>query len=115
MQAYVAMAASPLLVLAALAGHASGWPSLHLEWPHWSVIARCALVACSASAAHWLIFLGTTRAGAASIAPMTYVQLLVAVLAGWLIFGENPDAVALGGAAIIVAAGVYLWRSGRPA
>ena len=39
----------------------------------------------------------------------------VAVLAGWLIFGEHPDAVALGGAAIIVAAGVYLWRSGRPA
>lgn len=115
MQAYVAMAASPILVLVALTGHASGWPSLHLEWPHWSVIARCALVACSASAAHWLIFLGTTRAGAASIAPMTYVQLLVAVLAGWLIFDEHPDAVALGGAAIIVAAGVYLWRSGRPA
>ena len=113
MQAYVAGAAAPILVLAAIAGHLGGWPGLVLSSPDWSVIARCALVACTASAAHWLIFLGTTRAGAASIAPMTYVQLLVATTLGWLWFGEHPDGVTLAGAGVIVGAGIYLWNAGR--
>lgn len=113
MQAYVAGAAVPLLVFIAVIGHATGWPQLVVGWPEWSVIARCALVACTASAAHWLIFLGTTRAGAASVAPMTYVQLLVATLFGWLWFHERPDAVTVLGAAVIIGAGIYLWSAGR--
>jgi drug/metabolite transporter (DMT)-like permease len=113
MQAYLALAATPLLLAFTLAGHATGAEVLHVGWPEWSVLARCALVAVTASCAHWLIFLGTTRAGAASIAPMTYVQLLVAGTLGWAVFGERPDSIALAGAAVIVAAGVYLWRAGR--
>jgi len=113
MQAYVAIAAVPILLAITLIGHASGLPPLHVGWPLWSVAARCALVAVSASIAHWLIFLGTTRAGAATIAPATYVQLLVAITLGWAAFGETPDAMTLLGAAIIVAAGLALWRSGR--
>lgn len=113
MQAYVAGAAVPLLLAVTFAGHASGFAPLHVTAPEWSVVARCALVAVSASCAHWLIFLGTTRAGAATIAPATYVQLLVATSLGWLAFGESPDAMAMAGAAIIVAAGLYLWRAGR--
>lgn len=119
MQAYVALAGAVLLLAFAWIGQASGHPRLAIGTPDWTVIARCALVACTATTAHWLIFLGTTRAGAASIAPMTYVQLLIALVLGWGWFGEVPDAMALVGAAIIVAAGLYLWRStarrGRPA
>ena len=44
---------------------------------------------------------------------MTYVQLLVATLLGWLWFGTHPDAMTLLGAAIIIAAGLYLWRAGQ--
>lgn len=113
MQAFVACAATPLLVLFTLAGGASGIARFHLSWPDWTVLARCAFVAVSASTAHWLIYLGTTRAGAATVAPMTYVQLLVAGTIGWVVFGERPDALALAGAALIIAAGVYLWRAGR--
>jgi drug/metabolite transporter (DMT)-like permease len=115
MQAYVAGFATPVLIAIALAGHFSGFESLAIGWPGWSVIGRCAVVAVTASTAHWLIFLGTTRAGAALVAPMTYVQLLVATTLGWLAFGEAPDVVALGGAAIIIAAGLWLWMSGRKA
>jgi len=113
MQTYVASAAVPVLLVITLAGHLSGYPPLHVGWPQWSVVARCALVACSATGAHWLIFLGTTRAGAATIAPATYVQLLVAITLGWAAFGETPDAMTLLGAAIIVIAGLALWRAGR--
>lgn len=113
MQFYVAAMAAPTLVAATIGLHFSGIERLAVHWPQWSVLARCALVAGLASCAHWLIYMGTTRAGAASIAPMTYVQLLVATLAGWLLFGNRPDLMTLLGAAIIVGAGLYLWRAGR--
>jgi drug/metabolite transporter (DMT)-like permease len=113
MQVFVASAATPLLLAASGLGAASGIGQLALGWPHWSVIAKCALVACSASAAHYLIYLGTTRAGAATVAPMTYIQLLVAVGLGWALFGNRPDAMTLLGATIIIGAGLFLWRSGR--
>ncbi len=113
MQFFVAAIASPFLVLAATGLHFSGIERFAVHWPHWSVLARCALVACSATCAHWLIFMGTTRAGAATVAPMTYVQLLIATLAGWLLFDNHPDAISLLGAAIIIGAGLYLWRAGR--
>ena len=113
MQFFLAATAAPMLVTAALLGNASGHGSLALAVPQWSVIARCALVAVSASTGHWLIFNATVRAGAATIAPMTYVQLLVASSLGWAMFGSHPDAMTLLGAVIIIGAGLYLWRSGR--
>jgi drug/metabolite transporter (DMT)-like permease len=113
MQVFVALMATPVLIVVAAAFHFSGIARFHIDWPQWSVIARCALVACSASCAHWLIYLGTTRAGAASIAPMTYVQLLIATLLGWLWFDSHPDGATLVGGMIIIGAGLYLWRAGR--
>jgi drug/metabolite transporter (DMT)-like permease len=44
---------------------------------------------------------------------MTYVQLIMALALGWAVFGDRPDAVALMGAAVIIAAGLLLWWSGR--
>ncbi len=113
MQFSVAVMATPLLLLAATAGHASGMPRFVLTMPDWTVLARCALVACSASLAHWLIYMGTTRAGPATVAPMTYVQLLIATLLGWIFFGDRPDGLTMLGAAIIIGAGLYLWNAGR--
>lgn len=115
MQAWLALAAVPVLLMATAAGHFSGIEPLAVEMPSPVVVAKCAMVALSASTAHWLIYLGTTRAGAASVAPMTYVQLVVAATLGWLWFGDRPDAMALLGAAVIIGAGVYLWwANGHP-
>ncbi len=114
MQFLVALCASPILIGATLIGHASGYERLQLHWPVWSVLARCAFVAISASCAHLLIYLGTTRAGAATIAPMTYIQLIVAAGLGWAVFGDRPDAMTLLGAAIIVGAGLLLWHASAP-
>ncbi len=113
MQYLLAVFAIPLLLVISWIGHLSGMPRLAVDFPPPSVIARCALIAASASVAHYLIYLGTTRAGAATIAPMTYVQLIVALGMGWVFFAEAPDAVAMGGAAIIISAGLYLWHAGR--
>ncbi|WP_267897143.1 DMT family transporter [Alteriqipengyuania lutimaris] len=109
MQAYIACIAAPFLVAAALVGHLSGAPSLQLDLPDWTVVARCALVALTASSAHWLAYMGTMRAGAATIAPMVYVQMIVAVALGYLLFGDVPDLPTISGAAIIIGAGLFLW------
>ena len=109
MQVFVQIGAIPLLILAALGGHLSGLDSLHVTVPDWTVVARCAVVAITASAAHWLAYVGTQRAGAATIAPTTYVQMLVATFMGWWWFDDMPDLLTLAGASIIIGAGLLLW------
>jgi len=113
MQAYVSLTASVFLIAATAVGHWSGVPRFVMHWPEWHVFARCAFIAFSATIAHIMIYMGTVKAGAATVAPMTYGQLLAAVLLGWIFFGEAPDPVALLGAAIIVGAGLYLWSLGK--
>lgn len=111
MQYYMAVTALIFLTVFTIVGHYSGVEAFEMNWPHWSVVARCAFIGVSASFAQWFIYMGTVKAGAGSVAPMTYGQLLMAVSLGWIFFGEVPDWVALIGAAIIIGAGLYLWWS----
>ena len=110
MQFLVASIAVPVILTAAILGHFSGIPALHVGIPDWTIVARCCVVAVTATSAHWLIFIGTTRASAAEIAPMTYVQLLFALVLGILLFGDWPDLTSLVGSGIIIASGLLLWR-----
>ncbi len=112
MQVIVASIAAVFLVCAASLGSVSGIPQLAVTVPDWTILARCALVAVTASSAHWLVYIATTKAGAATIVPMTYVQLLVAAMLGIMFFEDVPDAMTLLGASIIIGAGLYLWREG---
>lgn len=113
MQYYMSVTAMIFLLAATLAFHWSGLEGFAVDMPHWSVLARCAFIGLSATVAQWLIFMGTVKAGAGTVAPMTYGQLLMAVALGATFFGDYPDLTALVGAAIIIAAGLYLWRDGR--
>jgi drug/metabolite transporter (DMT)-like permease len=112
-QFWMAAVAAPLLILAAVIGHSSAMPMLVVGTPSVTVILRCAIVGVTATMAHSLIYLATTRASAALIAPMTYVQLLVALLLGAIFFQDMPDAVTLAGSALIIGSGLYLWQSQR--
>lgn len=113
MQYWMSVTAMVFLILATAAGHYSGVEGFTMHWPDWTIIARCAFIGCSATLAQWLIYMGTARAGAGTIAPMTYGQLLMAVALGAIFFGDYPDAVALLGAAIIIGAGLFLWWQTR--
>ena len=42
-----------------------------------------------------------------AVAPFRYILLLWAAIAGYVAFGEVPDAWAVGGAGLIVASGLY--------
>lgn len=113
MQVNVAIFATLFLILFTLIGHVSGIAILHVGTPPLSVMAKSAMIAVTGSSAHALIYMATSRAGAATVAPMTYFQLIMAGFYGWVLFHETPDATALLGAAIIIGAGLYLWRAGR--
>ncbi len=115
MQFLISIIAAPVLIAFALVGDWSGAAALSVSWPSWSTIARCAVVAITATVSHTFIYMATMRASAAQVAPMVYVQLLIAVALGWAIFGDQPDAQTLIGAGIIVASGLYLWQMQRRA
>lgn len=112
-QAYVAITATPILLITTLIGDFSAVPQFHVAAPSAWVLWGCAIVAITASTAHLLIYLGTTYSGAAAIAPMTYVQIIVAAIVGWVYFGEPVDWLTALGGAIIIGSGLYLWREGR--
>ncbi len=113
MQFMISALALPFMIGAAIAGHFSGIPALALSVPAASVVAKCAIVAVSATCAHTLIYVATTRASAAAIAPMIYVQLLVAISLGAIFFDNRPDAATFAGAALVIGGGLYLWNSQR--
>jgi drug/metabolite transporter (DMT)-like permease len=115
MQLLLAMVAAPLLIGAAALLHATGAAQFQIPLPDAVVILKCAIVAVFATMGHLLIYSATVRATAAVVAPMTYVQLVVAMTLGWAWFGNAPDAATLGGAALIIAGGLWLWRSQKPA
>src|SRR5690606_2161789 len=115
MQYYMSVTAMMFLVVATTFGHLNGLEGFRVDWPHWSVAARCAFIGLTATLAQWLIYMGTTKAGAGTVAPMTYGQLLMATAFGALFFDDWPDFTALGGAAIIIGAGLFLWWRGRVA
>ncbi|MEL6528598.1 MAG: DMT family transporter [Pseudomonadota bacterium] len=112
MQVFIAGIAAPILIVVASLFNVLGTEALQFGWPSWDVVGRCAIVAVTASTAHWLAYLGTSKAGAAQVAPAIYVQMLVAVLLGWWWFGDQPDLFTIGGAGLIIAGGLYLWRDG---
>lgn len=54
------------------------------------------------------------HADASVVAPFDYASILFAIAIGWWVFGEVPTAAVLGGAALVVAAGVLIiWRERR--
>jgi drug/metabolite transporter (DMT)-like permease len=113
MQWTIALMATPVLTAAAIAGHYSGNPAFAVPPLDWTIAVRCAIVGASGTLAHLLIYMATVRASAAVTAPMVYAQLLVAIALGWTFFGDVPDLTTLAGAALIIACGLYLWRSQR--
>lgn len=113
MQFVLAAVAAPLLAAAAGLLHMLGGGPFRVEMPSIDVLLKCLFVAFSATTGHALIFAAVLRADAAAVAPMTYVQLLVAAAIGWAWFAETPDAGTLAGAALIVAGGLWLLRAQR--
>ena len=62
---------------------------------------------------HSLATIAHRFADASLLAPVVYLQLIFATIAGLFVFAESPTVWTLLGAAIIGAAGVYIWQRER--
>lgn len=114
-QFYAAFWAAIFLSIASVAGHFLV-PVMHVPGaPDWDVVLRCAIVAVTATSCHFLLYMATMRTTAAAIAPIVYIQLIIASLISVFIFGDAIDPMALVGGSLILLSGLFLWRSERRA
>lgn len=98
------------LATAAMAPFALGgwvWPETALGWAVLLGIGAFGLTG------HSLVTVAHRFAGAAVLAPMAYLQLPFAALAGVVIFATPPTGWTLAGGLVIVASGLYIWRRER--
>lgn len=98
----------------ALAGGAltasSGWVA-----PTPSDLCLLSLLGVVAMLAHLCVARALKLADAATVAPLQYTLLLWAIVFGWAIFGDLPQAAVLAGAGLITASGLVIWLRERRA
>jgi drug/metabolite transporter (DMT)-like permease len=86
------------------------------HWPeHWWIWALHIATGALGGFGHFLFILAHARAPAPVLAPFIYVELLFMILTGWLVFSDVPDVWTLAGAAVVIAAGLYLLTRERAA
>lgn len=78
------------------------------QWPGWGELAVLVAGGLVSGAAQLLLLAAFQRVSASVLAPMNYLQLLLAVLISTFWFQRPPDGLALGGMALICASGLYL-------
>ncbi|GIX09411.1 DMT family transporter [Elioraea sp.] len=86
----------------------------HWAWPTAAEWAMLALIGAIGGGGHFLLIQAFQRAPASLLAPFAYTQIIWAVIAGWVLFGELPDLVAAFGGVIVAAGGLFvIWSESR--
>jgi drug/metabolite transporter (DMT)-like permease len=99
-----------VLVLAGLLTATQGW-----QPPTAGQLALLAAASVFLSAGYFLIITGMRSGDISVIAPFRYTGLLFALMLGWLIWGDVPDALAWAGIALLMGAGLYVLHGERRA
>jgi drug/metabolite transporter (DMT)-like permease len=84
--------------------------SLFFSWrtPSWRDIFPLIATGLAGGVAQYWATQAYRYAPAAVVAPFTYAGIVWAVLFGYLVWGDLPEAAVLGGAAIVIASGLYI-------
>ena len=85
---------------------------------HWNPMSSNALlltiiIGLFGTAGHICLIRALTLGEASLVAPFIYTNLLFTTIWGLLLFGNFPDFWTIGGALVIVAAGIYVWARDR--
>lgn len=89
----------------------TGIPALFVlpaPWPSWPQLMLLLAGGFLSGLAHFLLLAAFRRVQASTLAPLNYIQLLLAVLISTYWFNRPPDTIAMGGIAMIMASGAYL-------
>ena len=83
------------------------WPATPLQWGMFCLIGAFGAFGhiCATIAHRW--------ADASILAPVIYIQVFLAAIAGILVFDTWPTVWTLGGGIIIIASGLYIWQRER--
>lgn len=96
------LAAGSVMLFGAAGSVVEGWAPVGPREGALIVFAGLALVG------GYLAAVATMRVGdVGAVAPFRYTALLWAMLLGWVVFGQFPDALTLAGAGLIVGSGVF--------
>ncbi len=82
-------------------------------WPDakgWAFLAAISLLG---SLGHIALIRAIAMTQPSLLQPYNYTLFVWAVVVGWLLFGDVPDAWTWSGAAIIIASGIYVWHRER--
>lgn len=77
-------------------------PPTPLEW------AMLGLLGVLGALAHLLIIWAAERVEASAMAPLPYLEIVMAAALGYLVFGDLPDAFTWAGCALVVGAGLFV-------
>jgi drug/metabolite transporter (DMT)-like permease len=85
-------------------------PQALLSWsaPAWNDLLFFAGLGLFSAVSHILSIIAFRHASASTLAPLVYLELIGAVLVGYLAFREIPDIATVVGAGLIVLAGLFL-------
>ena len=76
----------------------------------WALLVAAAIVG---GVGHIVYSQAFNLAPASTLQPFNYLLLVYAAVLGWLFFGDVPDPWTIGGAAVVVSAGLYTFRRAR--
>ena len=79
-------------------------------WPSPLHLALFVAIGSLGAIGHLLVIMALQRAEASRVSPFNYIQLVWAMLASFLVFGEIPSHWTAVGAVIIVGSGLFLYR-----
>ncbi|WP_342747249.1 DMT family transporter [Oceaniglobus roseus] len=108
LQFYTGLIASLLCIPVLWLAEGSGSALLDPVWPDGMAWLWLVGVGFFAALSHMMMTYALSMAPSATLAPLQYLELPVATLLGYLVFGDFPNALALTGIAIIIGAGLYM-------
>ncbi|MEJ5991838.1 DMT family transporter [Ramlibacter sp. PS3R-8] len=93
----------------------SGLWSLQQDWrpASWQSLALLATASVFLSIGYFLLTIAMRAGEMSVVAPFRYAGLLFALLLGFIVWGDVPNAVAWAGIALLVGAGLYVLQSER--
>ena len=94
----------PVMLLA----EGTGIPALDPVWPQGLNWLWLVMVGVFAAVSHMCMTYALKFATASALAPLHYLEIVTAVILGYMIFDDFPNAMTFAGIAIIVASGLYV-------
>ena len=107
-QLHTSMIAAVLCLPVLLLADGSGWHMMDPVLPQGVAWIWLFGVGFWAAASHMCMTVALRYAPASTVAPLHYLEIVSAVLLGYVVFGDFPNALTWAGIAVIVASGLYV-------